>query len=46
MVEEKRVGREEFSFLLLEGVGSCVSVFWRRNLEIKYAIAFYVIVFS
>ena len=43
MVEEKRVGREEFLF----AVGSFVVCFFgEENLEIKYAIAFHVIVLS
>jgi hypothetical protein len=42
VVEEKRVGREEFSFV----VGSCCCVCFgeKKNLEIKYAIVFHVIV--
>jgi hypothetical protein len=43
VVEEKRVGREEF----LVVVGSCCCVcFGEENLEIKYAIVFHVIVLS
>ena len=43
MVEEKRVGREEFLF----AVGSFVVFFFgEENLEIKYAIVFHVIVLS
>jgi hypothetical protein len=41
VVEEKRVGREEFF------VGSCCCVcFGEETLEIKYAIVFHVIVLS
>ena len=43
MVEEKRVGREEFLFCRWK---FCCVFFGEENLEIKYAIASHVIVLS
>jgi hypothetical protein len=44
VVEDKRLRREESwetRVLLLKARGCCVCDFWRRKLEIKYAIVFH-----